>query len=108
MEHTKSSPIGPAEHEEGGSLQDNSQYSGSSSKKQLVIASGEWGVEMKRSSDRGKTHRPRSVSSLLILLRAMLGYKVSGTRICDAREDVVEETQSVYCRTDEISLIFER
>lgn len=41
MEHTRSSPIGPAEHEEGGSLQDNSQYSGSSSKKQLVMASGE-------------------------------------------------------------------
>lgn len=61
---------------------------------------------MKRSSDRGNTHRPRSVSSLLILLRAMLGDKFSGTRICDARvrcEDVVDETQSVYyCRTDEI------
>lgn len=54
---------------------------------------------MKRSKDCGKTHRPRSVSSLLILLRAMLGDNVSGTRICDARvrcEDVVEETQSVY------------
>lgn len=67
---------------------------------------------MKRSSDRGNTHRPRSVSSLLILLRAMLGDNVSGTRICDAQdrcEDVVDETQSVYyCRTDEIGLIFER
>lgn len=48
---------------------------------------------MKRSSDRGKTHRPRSVSSLLILLRAMLEDNVSDTRRCDARvrcEDAVE------------------
>lgn len=54
------------------------------------------GVEMKRSSDHGKTHRPRSVSSLLILLRAMLRDNVSGTRRCDARvrcEDDVEGTQ---------------
>lgn len=51
---------------------------------------------MKRSSDRGKTHRPRSVSSLLILLRAMLGGNVSDTRRYDARgrcEDVIEGTQ---------------
>lgn len=33
VKHTKSSPIGPAEHEEGGSLQDDSQYSRPSSKK---------------------------------------------------------------------------
>lgn len=33
VEHTKSSPIGPAEHDEGGSLQDNNQFSRSPSKK---------------------------------------------------------------------------
>lgn len=48
VEHTKSSPIGPAEHDEGGSLQDNNQFSRSPSKKQIGIVL-EVGVERKRS-----------------------------------------------------------
>jgi hypothetical protein len=59
--HTRSSPTGPAEHEEGGSL---------------------WNEESQfpdfEKARRTQSYRPRSVSSLLIRLRAMM--RVTGRR----------------------------
>ena len=86
---TRSSPIGPAEHEEGGSLsrQEMSVYIFTDKIFSLLAAS--WVLRMPRNGEwrRGgryvrprtiqraewaESYRPKSVSSLLILLRAMV------------------------------------
>lgn len=69
--HTRSSPIGPAEQEDGGSLCFCRQYDLCLEHARLLRLEAEYrdgrGAGLNKS-----TYRPRSVSSLLILLRAML------------------------------------
>ena len=82
--HTRSSPIGPAEQELGGSLRAMCQYlqtiTGKSSTAQ------EQGGKMQ--SQNIETYRPRSVNSLLIRLRAMM-------YVCLRVVSVYREVQSV-------------
>jgi len=69
---TRSSPIGPAEHDDGGSLfKEPGQYSRTaklrhSQRAQLLMCPACPAILS------GETHRPRSVSSLLILLSAIV------------------------------------
>jgi len=69
---TRSSPIGPAEHDEGGSLFEQSGQYSRKMKLRLFSDSATAHVPACPAISSGETHRPRSVSSLLILLSAIV------------------------------------
>lgn len=95
--HTRSSPMGPAEQDDGGSLSRTVQVSGQRSHtgraaplvadeaiddgagtppgREVPHHEGEREAvkERERETEEGSTHRPRSVSSLLIRFNAMSG-----------------------------------